>query len=357
MKQTGAFFIALLIGLGVQGQNNPEKPVKNIILMIGDGMGVSQLYAAMTSSNQTLAIEQLKDIGFAKTYSETSYITDSGAAGTAIATGQKTYDAAIGVDRDTIPLTTILEYAEKNKKATGIVVTSQVTHATPASFYSHQPNRYKYEEIASDLVKSDVEVFIGGGLDHFNKRKDSQDLTKTLTSKGYSLATSLNDIERAEAQKLAGLLYEDAPPRYSDGRDDMLPVSTSKAIDILAQEENGFFLLVEGSQIDWGGHDNDTRYIVDETLDFDRAVGKALDFAKQDGNTLVIITADHETGGMGLNGGDLGKGEINAGYTTSSHTAVMVPVFAFGPGSENFRGIYENTDLFSKMMDAFGFGF
>jgi len=124
---------------------------------------------------------------------------------------------------------------------------------------------------------------------------------------------------------------------------------------MLEQQDNGFFLMIEGSQIDWGGHDNNTDYIVEEMLDFDKTVGLVLDFAKKDGQTLVIVTADHETGGMGLNNGNIQTGEVQAGYTSTSHTGIMVPVFAFGPGSDDFRGIYENTGIFYKMMKAFGF--
>ena len=135
----------------------------------------------------------------------------------------------------------------------------------------------------------------------------------------------------------------------------MLTVSTEKAIEILSQNDNGFFLMVEGSQIDWGGHANSTDYVINEMLDFDRAIGKVLEFAKADSHTLVIITADHETGGMALIGGDIEKGEVKVVFATDYHTSVMVPVFSFGPGSDDFRGIYENTELFHKMMEAFGF--
>lgn len=328
---------------------------KNIILMIGDGMGVSQIYAGMTANNGHLNLESFVNIGFSKTYSANDYITDSGAAGTAIATGVKTYNKAIGVDVDTIPQMTILEYAEQNGKSTGLVVTSTITHATPASFIAHQPERYLYEEIATDFLKTEIDVFIGGGLKHFNDRKDEQDLTINLKNKGYSVITNPADLRNVDSDKIAGLIYEDSPPQFSEGRGDMLQTSSMLAIDVLNRNPEGFFLMIEGSQIDWGGHDNNTAYIVDEMIDFDHTIGDVLKFARADGNTLVIVTADHETGGMGLVGGDIEKGEVEAKYTTGSHTGVMVPVFAFGPGSENFKGIYENTDLFNKMMKVFGF--
>ncbi|MCD4788915.1 MAG: alkaline phosphatase [Bacteroidales bacterium] len=352
------FLLSFLIGINCNSQSDNSggnKKAKNIILMIGDGMGVSHIYAGITANKGHLNIENLKDIGFSKTHSADNYITDSGAAGTAIAIGHKTYNAGIGVDADTIPRETILEYAEENGKATGLVVTCTMTHATPAVFIAHQPSRYLYEDIAKDFLKTDIEVFIGGGLNNFNKRKDDVDLTIALKDKGYQLVYELDGLEKINSGKLAGLLYEDAPPKYSEGRGDMLPVASVKAIELLNQDEDGFFLMIEGSQIDWAGHANDTKYIVDEMLDFDRTIGKVLEFAEKDGNTLIIITADHETGGMGLNNGDIEKGEVIAKYTSGNHTGVMVPVFAYGPGSENFRGIYENTDIFNKMMEAFGF--
>lgn len=328
---------------------------KNIILMIGDGMGVSQIYAGMTANKGHLNIERMINIGFAKTYSASDYITDSGASGTAMASGYKTYNKSIGVNNDTIPVKSILEHAEDHSKATGLVATSSITHATPASFIAHQSNRHDYEEIAADFLKTDIEVFIGGGLKHFTKRKDNQDLTQKLKENGYEVILKVEDLNNSNSSKIAGLLYNNHPPKYSKGRNNMLEVSALKAIETLSKNKAGFFLMIEGSQIDWGGHDNDTEYIVDEMLDFDRTVGLVLDFAEKDGNTLVIVTADHETGGMGLSSGDINKGKVKAGYVTSDHTSVMVPVFAFGPGSELFRGIYENTHIFHKMMESYGF--
>ncbi len=360
MKKITILFLSLSLLFGCnQPQKTAEKPssprIKNIVLMIGDGMGIAQVYAGMTVNHGSLNLEQCPNIGLSKTWSASSYITDSGAGGTAISTGKKTYNGAIGVDADTVPQKTILEYAEENGKATGLVATSTITHATPASFIAHQKSREMYEEIAADFLKTDIDVFIGGGLNHFKDRKDSLDLTKTLQADGYSLVYSMKDLEDVKKGKVAGLVYKEAAPPYEDGRGDMLPDATTKAIEILSQDSNGFFLMVEGSQIDWGGHKNDAEYVVTEMLDFDRAIGRVLDFAKADGQTLVIITADHETGGLSLTGGDIEKGEIEAVFTTDYHTSVMVPVYAFGPGSDDFRGIYENTELFQKMMKAFGF--
>ena len=323
--------------------------------MVGDGMGVAQVYAGMVANKGHLNIEKMKHIGLAKTYSASDFITDSGASGTAMATGEKTFNKAIGVNNDTIPVKSILEIAEENDKATGLVATSTITHATPASFIAHQPSRYNYEEIASDFLKTDIEVFIGGGLKHFNKRKDGLDLTLVLEEKGYDVITDPDRIVNSTADKIAGLVYNDSPPKYSEGRNEMLSTSSIKAIVTLNRNENGFFLMIEGSQIDWAGHKKNEKYIIEEMLDFDRAVGEVLKFAEADGNTLVIVTADHETGGMTINKGNIQEGELQAKFTTFDHTGVLVPVFAYGPGSEQFCGIYENTELFHKMIEAFGF--
>jgi alkaline phosphatase len=332
---------------------SPEK-ARNIILMIGDGMGISHLHAAMVVNRAKLNVEQFNDIGFTKTHSASSFVTDSGAAGTAIATGHKTYNSGIGVDHDTIPRTSILEYASEHGKSTGMVVTCAITHATPAAFYAHQESRDMHEAIASDLVSSVVDVFVGGGLKYFNNRSDRMDLTKLLAERDYQIVSDIPQLEQVDSGKIAGLLYKNHPPRVSKGRGEMLSIAAGKAIEILSQHPQGFFLMIEGSQIDWGGHDHDTEYIVEEMIDFDKVIGLVLDFAKRDQNTLVIVTADHESGGMALNDGDLTKGAIVAKYTTGDHTGVMVPVFAYGPQSELFRGIYDNTGIFFRMMQAFG---
>lgn len=341
------------------GTGSKQKRAKNIILLIGDGMGVSQIYAGMTANNGHLSIERCKNTGFIKTYSASSYITDSGAGATAMAIGRKTYNGACGVNADSLPEETILEIAEKKGLSTGLVATSSITHATPASFIAHQKWRSMYEEIAADFLKTDIDVFIGGGREHFVKRRDSVDLVLKLKEKGYKVVFEMDSIVNVNSGKLAGLVADMHLPPYRERkkirRGDMLPDATQSAINILSKNEKGFFLMVEGSQIDWAAHARKTENVIAEMLDFDRAVGKALDFAEKDRNTLVIITADHETGGMGINDGDFKEGTVKAGYTTRSHTGVMVPVFAYGPGSEEFRGIYENNDIFFKMMKAYGF--
>ena len=330
------------------------KPVKNIILMIGDGMGVAQVYSGYTYNKGSLNLLSFPVSGFSITNS-TSYVTDSGAGGTAIAIGQKTYNGAIGVDSTGKPVRTILEWAEQHGKATGLVSTSAITHATPASFISHQALRSDYELIAADFLQTDIDVFIGGGRNHFMKRKDGNDLTQALRQKGYSVAYTLDEIKAVQSAPVAGLLDTVHLPRWSQGRGDMLPESTREAIRLLSGDRDGFFLMVEGSQIDWGAHANDLPYVVQEMVDFDQAVGVALEFARDNGETLVIVTADHETGGLTLTNGNFQTGEITSLFTTTDHTGVMVPVFAFGPFAATFSGIQQNTDINCKMMHAFAF--
>ena len=329
-------------------QKFKAKKPRNIILMIGDGMGVAQVFSGITANHGKLFLDNMKYIGFSKTQSASDYITDSAAGGTAISCGIKTYNGAIGVNTDTVAVKTILEDAETKGLATGLVSTSAITHATPASFIAHQKNRGMYEDIAADFLKTDIDVFIGGGMDHFTKREDGRNLVEELKEKDYRVETDINTISQVKNGKLAGLTSSMHNGRMSE-RGDILPRATETAINILDHNKKGFFLMVEGSQIDWGGHANSTIYIVEDMLDFDRAIGKALDFAAKDGETLVIVTADHETGGLSILGGDMNTGMVKGEYTTKDHSAVMVPVFAYGPGAEEFMGIMENTDLHKKM--------
>ncbi|KJF42450.1 alkaline phosphatase [Draconibacterium sediminis] len=324
-----------------------EKP-KNIIFLIGDGMGVSQVFAGITANQGHLFLDNFRHIGFSKTQSADNYITDSAAGGTALACGVRTYNGAIGVDTDTAKVKSILEEAEAKGLATGLVSTSAITHATPASFIAHQPSRNMYENIAADFLNTDIDVFIGGGNDHFTKRKDGRNLANELKEKGYTVETDIEKIAKVKSGKLAGLTAEVHNGRTAE-RGDMLPVATSTAINILDNNDKGFFLMIEGSQIDWGGHASSTVYIVEDMLDFDQTIGKALEFAAKDGETLVLVTADHETGGMALTGGDMSTGRVKADYPTTGHTAVMVPVFAYGPGAKEFMGIMDNTDIHDKM--------
>ncbi len=328
---------------------------KNIIFLIGDGMGVAQVYLGLTANKGKLNLEQFQCLGYSKTYSSDNYITDSAAGATAFSIGKKTYNGALGVTPDKKAHQTILERAEQEGLATGLVATCKLTHATPAAFIAHQPSRKMHQEIATDFLKTDVDVIIGGGLDAFVKRDDKKNLVDSLKEKGYTFAGDIEQVKSHKEGKLAALLYPGHPPTFADGRGDMLGVGTMKAIELLSKNEKGFFLMAEASQIDWAGHDNDGVYVANEVIDFDNTIGQVLDWARQNGETLVVVTADHETGGCTIAGGDMKTGKIKAKFCSTGHTGIMVPVFAYGPGAEAFMGIYENTAIYSKFMNAFGF--
>jgi len=250
-------------------------------------MGITQISSGLYSNSNKLQLERIKTIGLHKSYSYDDLVTDSAAGATAFACGVKTYNGAIGVDADTIAVKTILEEAEDRGLRTGLVSTSSIVHATPASFIAHEPYRKNYEAIASDFRE-------------------------------------------------------------------YFPIASKMATTHLnADNDAGFFLMIESSQIDWGGHANDANYIITEMIEFDKVIGEVLDFAEADGNTLVIVTADHETGGFAINkGSELNN--LQTAFTSDYHTADLIPVFAYGPGAEAFAGIYENTAIYTKMMKAFG---
>ncbi len=325
-----------------------QKP-KNIILLVGDGMGLSQVSAAIYYKNGTPNFERFSTIGLSKTSSQSDLITDSAAGATVFSAGIKTYNGAIGVNRDTIPIPTIIEQLHKQGFATGIISTSSIVHATPASFYAHVKYRYLYDEIATYAPKSGVDFFAGGGSKFFEKRKDGKHLFEEMRQNGYSVITDKLPSNPSEGKEII-LLAEDGMPQNNEGRGDFLPNATKLALEKLSKNQDGFFLLVEGSQIDWGGHANDANYLIEELLDFDKTLGVALDFAKENGETLVIVTADHETGGFTLASDGTDYNKIKPSFSTTGHSGTMVPVFAEGPGADQFGGIYENTEIYHKMM-------
>jgi alkaline phosphatase len=313
-------------------------------------MGLAHIYASMTANGGSLFLQNFIHCGFSKTYSSSNYITDSAAGGTALACGIKTYNGAIGVDPEKNPVRNIREMAEEKGFKTGLVSTSAINHATPASFIAHQASRGSYDDIAADFLKSGIDVFIGGGVKFFENRKDGRNLSKELRDKGYQVLYNMEDIKKVRSGKLAGLTAPEHNAPMPE-RGEMLVPATETAINLLSLSKKGFFLMVEGSQIDFLAHSNQTPGVILETLDFDRAVGAGLAFAAKDTNTLIIVTADHETGGMTLNGGNNKTGDVTANYTSTDHTGICVPVFAFGPGAEQFGGFMDNTEIALKMMN------
>lgn len=328
--------------------------------MIGDGMGLTQITAGMYTQRAPIQLESFPVIGLHKSYASDNLVTDSAAGATAFSCGIKTYNGAIGVDEDSTAKVTILELAEKNGLATGLLSTSSITHATPASFIAHAARRSYMEEIATYFLETEIDFFMGGGKAYFDQREsDDRNLYRELKQKGYQISSYFDqDFDNLTIKKNNNFAYFTAnkePLPKAQGRD-YLPYATRSAARFLSQKgaEKGFFLMVEGSQIDWGGHANNLDYVLSEFRDFDAAIQEVLDFARRDGETLVIVTADHETGGLAINPGST-RDSLVAAFTSTYHTAAIIPVFAYGPGAEAFRGIYENTAIFDKMRKAYGF--
>ena len=355
MKQLTMILAAILLiacNSNTEETPNPnslaEKAPKNVILLIGDGMGVSQLSSAQYFGEGTPNLEQFPVVGLIKTSSSAQLITDSAAGATAFACGKKSYNGAIGVDNDSISVENITEVLAKRNMASGVLATSTITHATPASFYAHVKSRNMHDDIAMDMTTSNISYFAGGGIRFFTEREDGKNLLADLENKGFTIDTTA--IPQVASDKMGILLAETALPKVMEGRGDFLTDASMKGIECLSKNEKGFFLMIEGSQIDWGGHANDADYLISEMLDFDKTLGAVLDFAKTNGETLVVVTADHETGGFTLAPNESNYNEIAPSFSTGGHSATMIPVLAFGPGSETFTGIYENTEIYHKIM-------
>ena len=323
--------------------------------MIGDGMGLTQITAGMYINGNKLNLEAFKCIGLHKPYASDDLITDSAASATAFASGVKTNNGVVGMDAEGNPVPTIMEEVEELGMATGLVVTSSIVHATPACFYAHETLRSYKEQIAEDLLDLDVDFFVGGGKKYFDRRTDERDLVKELKEKGYYVTDffrkDFEDVSISPKKKFGYFTADDEPIPFMQGRDYFVKACKSATNYLSKQGEKGFFLMCEGSQIDWGGHANNSDYIVTEMIEFDRAIGEVLEFAAKDGETLIIVTADHETGGYAINPGSKMDSIVPA-FTTDKHTAALVPVFAWGPGAELFRGIYDNTAIYHKMKKA-----
>lgn len=332
-----------------------KKParVKNVILLIGDGMGLADLYAGYTANKGELSIFNMQNIGFSKTSSADSYVTDSGAGGTAMAIGQKSNNRSIGVDAQGTSFENIPELISRKGVKSAIISVGDITDATPAVFYAHQSERDWSEKIAADFVNSRVDLLMGGNPKPFTNRQDGRNLLDELKEQKFQIVTDFNDLNKLNKGK-AIVLDDKATRSKMDGRSDFLPKSVRKSCELLSDAPKGFFMMAEGAQIDYGGHRNDMQYVVREMLDFDLAVSEALMFADKNNETLVIVTADHETGGITLLDGSYAKGMIDGQFSTNDHTGVMVPVFAYGPHAEDFRGVYENTEIFRKIIKAFG---
>ena len=338
-----------------ESETKPEEPkAKNVIYMIGDGMALPQVFATMLATGEDLAFQQFPYTGIVDTRSASNDITDSAAGGTALACDKKTKNGMVGMDVDTVAMESILEVLADHGKSTGIVVTCYSGHATPADFYAKVPSRKMYEDIAIQMAESDkLNVMIGGGRKHFTQRKDSINLIERMENElGWKVYDTLASIDTA-CMKYAVLADDNHMPVYPE-RGEFLPEGVKTALKTLSKDEDGFFLMVEGSQIDFACHAKDSAWMVNETVDFSNAILVALDYAKTHDNTLVVVTADHETGGLTMIDRQGKYSNISFDYSTGSHTCLPVMIYAYGPSAELFTGWMQNCEVKAKILKACG---
>ena len=301
---------------------------KNIILAIGDGVGPNQITLsriAIGGLDHRLFIDQIPYVGTSLTHSYNNAYTDSAAAATAWSTGYKTKNRYLSLDPDKKILDTIVEMLHEKGYASGIVATSSVTHATPAALYAHIDSRYEYKNIANQLINSSID-----------------DTHHVLTEK-ESLQLNFD-----HSKKLIGLFDDDGIERSNEKPTQR--EMTNFALNHLNKQCNGFFLMTEGSQIDWAAHDNDANEMIEEFKDFDLTIGDLINFVNEDNETLLIVTSDHETGGLQILKQDDDKVVVQWG--TGRHTSIPVGVHAYGPGAELFQGLMDNTDIHYKILEA-----
>ena len=361
-------FYSLRVTTAAYPLTNASK-VRNVILCIGDGMGLGQITVASMKVGGPagkLCIERMPVTGLIRTYSANSPVTDSAAAGTALASGIKTNNGMVSMAPNGQVYQTILEAAKAEGMATGLVVTSSITDATPAVFASHVKARTMEAAIAEQLIANRVNVLFGGGRKFFmpksdpnSGRKDDRDLIDEARQAGYLYVASRRDLRAIHGPYVLGLFQYGGLTTASP--EPSLALLTHKAIHVLkkvkgdpADGKPGFFLMVEGSQIDWACHQNSVKHTIRQTLLFDQAVQVAVDFALQDGHTLVIVTADHETGGLTLPEGAKGSTEPAIHWSSKGHTGSPVPIGALGPGAPLFAGMQDNTEIPKKIAQLLG---
>lgn len=329
-----------------------HKLIRNVILLIGDGMGIAQLCAGETVNNGLTTL-LMRFIGLQKTSSKDAYTTDSAAAGSALATGESHSNRHISISDDGIPYPSMSDRFAEHGYACGVISLGNIADATPAAFYGHSTERDNSDEITNYLLDNKINILVGSGMEIFTKRQDGRDLFEELKSE-YRIATTISDISNKNDKVIC--IDERMGNAASEENLSLLTDATSVVLKNLSvASRKGFFLMVEGAKIDYAGHANSLPGSILETLSFDMAVAEALKFADSNGETLVIVTGDHETGGLSLVDGDRENGHITARYMTDDHTPLMLPVFAYGPGAQEFTGVYQNTQLFHKVMKLMKF--
>ena len=377
-----------LIALGACCNQNDKPQVDNVIYLIGDGMGLGAVTSLVLSEDAPTGFEQAPVVGLSETCSANNYVTDSPAGGTALATGTRTRNGYLGVDPDGVQLTSVLKKAQAMGKKTGIVVNTTLTEATPAAFYAGVTSRNMTYDIAKQFTESEVDVAIGAGLDDFINRPDSVDLTATLIERGYDVYLDWKTILDTKSDRFVGILpMGDVHRRNESGnteakaaegaevclaaklaaaseeRNDThlseptvyLEKAAAKALDVLARDsKDGFFLMIESAIIDGYGHNNDTEGLVAEMREFDSTLRQLVEYVNAHPGTLLVVTADHETGGTAVDYHSYEVGSTSSlrlDFSTRGHTGTLVPIFAYGAGAENFAGVMKNTDIPKKIEE------
>lgn len=324
-----------------------SKKVKNVILLIPDGTSLPQYYAAFTANKGKLNVFNMKATGLSKTNSSNAYITDSAPGSTAFATGVKTKNTFVGVDGTGKALAQIPDIIAEKGMVSGLISTGDITDATPADFYAHSDNRNSSEPILKDFVSSKTKILIGGPTNGL-----SQENLQKIKDAKIDLFQDLKSVNKINNRTL--VIDPLASKRVTDGRGKWLADAFDLTLNDLKENKKGFFMMVEASQTDGGGHSNNLEQLVTELLDFDEVVGKAMKFADENKETLVIVVGDHETGGLTLLDGSLKDGWVFGNFSTNDHTSIPASVFAYGPNSKEFTGLFENTEIFNKILQAYG---
>lgn len=343
------YTLTALTLMALAGCSEREPEVKSLIYLIGDGMGLAQMTMLEVEEDYApTPFSRAEAVSLVTTRSANNRVTDSAAAGTALASGFKTNNSMLGVTPDSVAVKSMMEMARDAGKATGLVVSCYLQHATPGAFYAHQPGRHMTEEITDDLVACDFDVMIGGG-----SRWLTDAHRTTLTERGYTLSFDRESCLAATSRPLLAMVEAEYLPQAPE-RGDFIPRATEKALALLSERDEGFMLMVEGSQIDGAGHGNDAPYLLAEMRDFAEVVELAFNYADTHPGTLVVVTADHETGGLSMPSGKsdftLSESGIDYRFGTGSHSAIRVPAYFYGTGADCFPALLENTELAERLM-------
>ena len=322
--------------------------IRNVIFLIGDGMGLSQITAA-AYANCGLTLMNFNYIGLQRNNALGAFTTDSAAGGSALATGERHANRHISMTEQGEAVPSLSDWFRGKGLPVGVVTLGNAVDATPTAFYGHSVERDNADALPRCLLDTPVDLLCGSGIRQFTERGDGIDLIGEL-SKSYRFVRSIDEINAAEGRVVC--IDERMDEAAEESNLGLLAEATRAAIDKLQERgDKGFFLMVEGAKIDYAGHSRCLPGSVIEMLSFDLAVAEALKFADENGQTLVVVTADHETGGLVLLDGDEQSGRIMGAYTTDDHTPAMLPVFAYGPGADRFCGTYLNTEIARRIRE------